>query len=98
MIKTLFKLEGLSKGAKAGIGSGLGILVLIFVAIIFLIYRKIILQRQEYRTKTAEAIQEFKEGISRKDDKTNDHHFSILEQPYNDDYELAFEMWTIGKF
>lgn len=30
-----------------------------------IIYRKIILQRREYATKTAEAIREFKEGVKR---------------------------------
>lgn len=55
--------EGLSVATKAGLSSGLGAVVVIGIVTALLIYRKILLQRKEYRTKTAEAIREFKEGV-----------------------------------
>ncbi|XP_021966941.1 fibroblast growth factor receptor homolog 2 isoform X1 [Folsomia candida] len=56
-------IEGLSVATKAGLSSGLGAVVVIGIVTALLIYRKILLQRKEYRTKTAEAIREFKEGV-----------------------------------
>jgi hypothetical protein len=67
-------------------------------------YRKILIRRKEFATKTENAIREFKEGRKKLDkdsDKTSDakqiYHANILEQPYNDNFEIPFDAWNIGR-
>jgi Sec-independent protein translocase protein TatA len=63
------------------------------------------IQRRDFSIKTAEAIREFREGMKQiekemllkeKGEMKSDHQFSIQEQPYNDDFEISSELWTIG--
>lgn len=58
-------LATLSTGSKTAIASSLGVVFLVGIVTLLLIYRRILLQRQEYRTKTEEAIREFREGLKK---------------------------------
>jgi len=78
------------------------------MVIILFLYRRILKQRVAFAEKTAQAIKEFKEGIRKKQkqidkqskledfDTKTQHHASILEEPYNEGYEVPRDQWKIG--
>lgn len=79
--------------------SSLGGLVLLLGVLIAFLAWKIRKQRQEFEIQTQKAIEEFKNGIKTEnmlEVDTQDPNSSILQQPYNENFELSEDKWEIG--